>query len=140
MFYFCLCLIFVSFSFLLFPFLYVQHQDSALHISAWHGYSKILLSLCKAGAYVHLRNEVNIFFIVSNRDSTYWSAQKYNVVKRAVAEQSWLMHLLLILKLWVQISVYTKPFWILFVLCSKSNFGGANQSFQRQSIKRFHSR
>lgn len=44
------------------PFIFYQHQDTALHIATWHGFPRIVRSLCKAGASVTYQNEViNIF-------------------------------------------------------------------------------
>ena len=38
-------------------FLSLQHQESGLHIAAWHGFPRIVEILCEAGASLHLNNE-----------------------------------------------------------------------------------
>ena len=35
----------------------MQHQESGLHIAAWHGFPRIVEMLCEAGASLNLNNE-----------------------------------------------------------------------------------
>ena len=35
----------------------MQHQESGLHIAAWHGFPRIVELLCEAGASINLNNE-----------------------------------------------------------------------------------
>ena len=35
----------------------MQHQESGLHIAAWHGFPRIVEILCEAGASLNLHNE-----------------------------------------------------------------------------------
>lgn len=48
---------------LLFHVIFPQHLDTGLSIAAWHGFPKIVQSLCMAGANLNLKNEVSIHLI-----------------------------------------------------------------------------